>query len=488
MKQQCMNPYLPGWEYIPDAELHVFGERVYAYGSHDAFGGDDYCVNDYVCWSAPVSDLSDWRYEGVIYTRRDDPQSPGGQRKMQAPDVIQGPDGRYYLYYTLDLKAEAGPTSVAVCDTPAGKYTYLGQVCWPDGRPLGGGEGELLTFDPGLIRDTDGRIYMFTGMALPGIPPLRKRIAEKKRIADGCYLTELEPDMRTIRTAPKRVLFGMDEAAGTPFEGHAFFEASSPRIIGGRYYLVYCSERSHELCYATAEKIGGPYRYGGVLVSIGDVGLQGRTEAEAVNYLGNTHGGIFQAEGRYFLGYHRQTNLIQYSRQGCAEEIFPAEDGSIPQVPVTSQGMNPGPLAGTGSYEARTACCLRSPEGVFAYKIYRTEPGVHPYLTQDSPDHEGRSDQYVANLQKGAYAGFRYFDLKCPGQISAVIRNRGRGTLEVSLTPEGEPIARMEAEAADFWHTVSGPALPVEGIRELYFRWNGEESADFFSFTLGGAK
>lgn len=56
------------------------------------------------------------------------------------------------------------------------------------------------------------------------------------------------------------------------------------------------------------------------------------------------------------------------------------------------------PLPGLGSYEARIACCLRSREGVFAYKVFPRPPGVHPYLTQDTPDHMGRSDQYVANL------------------------------------------------------------------------------------------
>ena len=29
MKQQAFNPYLPGWEYIPDGEPHIFGDRVH---------------------------------------------------------------------------------------------------------------------------------------------------------------------------------------------------------------------------------------------------------------------------------------------------------------------------------------------------------------------------------------------------------------------------------------------------------------------------
>lgn len=35
MKSQVFNPYLPSWEYVPDGEPHVFGDRVYIFGSHD---------------------------------------------------------------------------------------------------------------------------------------------------------------------------------------------------------------------------------------------------------------------------------------------------------------------------------------------------------------------------------------------------------------------------------------------------------------------
>lgn len=71
--KQIFNPYLPSYEYIPDGEPHIFGDRLYIYGSHDRFGGSDYCENDYVCWSAPVDDLSDWHFEGEIYNRKQHP-------------------------------------------------------------------------------------------------------------------------------------------------------------------------------------------------------------------------------------------------------------------------------------------------------------------------------------------------------------------------------------------------------------------------------
>ena len=82
MKQQVFNPYLPSWEYIPDGEPRVFNGRLYIYGSHDCFNGDVYCQNDYVCWSAPEDDLSDWRYEGVIFKKTQDPRNADGAHAL----------------------------------------------------------------------------------------------------------------------------------------------------------------------------------------------------------------------------------------------------------------------------------------------------------------------------------------------------------------------------------------------------------------------
>lgn len=114
MRQQGVNPYLPSWEYISDGEPHIFGNRVYVYGSHDQYNGWVFCQRDYVCWSAPVDDLTDWSCEGVIYRKTDDPMNADGSMCLYAPDVAQGPDGRYYLYYVLD---HLSIVAVAVCDT-----------------------------------------------------------------------------------------------------------------------------------------------------------------------------------------------------------------------------------------------------------------------------------------------------------------------------------------------------------------------------------
>ena len=159
MKKQAFNPYLPSWEYIPDGEPHVFGNRVYIYGSHDFYNGTVFCPGDYQCYSAPVDDLSDWKWEGVIYKKGDDPANDG-RMVLYAPDVTKGPDGRYYLYYVLD---KVGFVSVAVCNKPAGKYKFYGYVHYKDGTRLGERKGDMPQFDPGVLTEGEKSLAGNTG-------------------------------------------------------------------------------------------------------------------------------------------------------------------------------------------------------------------------------------------------------------------------------------------------------------------------------------
>lgn len=156
VKNQIFNPYLPSCEYIPDGEPRVFEDRLYIYGSHDKFNGSTYCENDYVCWSAPLSDLSDFRYEGIIYKKSSHPYKTK-RGELFAPDVVRGVDGRYYLYYSM---AHSSVISVAVSDTPSGEYTYLSDVQFKDGRLPGNRTGDYYQFDPAVLVDDDNRIYI----------------------------------------------------------------------------------------------------------------------------------------------------------------------------------------------------------------------------------------------------------------------------------------------------------------------------------------
>ena len=267
--RQVINPYLPNWEYVPDGEPYVFGDRVYVYGSHDFFGGDVYCMGDYVCWSAPADDLADWRCEGVIFRKDQDPENGDLQGNLYAPDVTVGPDGRYYLYYVLSSR---NIVSAAVSDRPEGPFDFYGYVRYPDGTRLGEKEGDEPQFDPGVLTEGD-RTYLYTGFCGMG---------DTSR--HGAMCTVLGPDMLTITEAPRFIAPGVMYSQGTGYEGHEFFEAPSIRKRNGLYYFIYSSIKFHELCYAVSREPTGGFVYKGVIISSCDKGIDSYKPADKPMY------------------------------------------------------------------------------------------------------------------------------------------------------------------------------------------------------------
>ena len=470
MKNAGFNPYLPSWEYVPDGEPYVFGDRVYVYGSHDRFHGYAYCLGDYVCWSAPVTDLTDWKYEGVIYRRTDDPANQDGDMCLYAPDVTVGPDGRYYLYYVLD---HLPVVSVAVCDTPAGLYRFYGYVHYENGTLLGKRDGDRPQFDPGLL--TEGEVtYLYTGFC-----------AKKDPTRIGSMVCTLDRDMLTVKKGPEFLIPDAFHSAGTGFEGHEFYEASSMRKRNGNYYLIYSSILGHELCYAVSRHPDRDFVYGGVIVSNNDSYIDSYKPGDKTMYYGgNNHGSIVEIENRWYIFYHRHTNGTSYCRQGCLEPIAFCEDGSIPQVEMTSCGPNGGPLPGKGRYPAFIACNLFCKDDA----AYSAIPGEwmdcrFPKITQDGRD--GDEEQgYIANRKDGGTAGFKYFLCQNITHVRVMVRGKGKGVMEVLTAWNGEPIGEIGLGVSNEWKEYGAQIAIPDGVQALYFRYKGEKGVSFHSFVL----
>ena len=470
MKKQAFNPYLPSWEYIPDGEPYVFGDRVYVYGSHYRFNGHAYCLNDYVCWSAPVDDLGNWRYEGVIYRKTDDPLNPDGSMCLYAPDVTRGPDGRYYLFYVLD---KVSVVSVAVCDTPAGKFEFYGYVRYPDGTRLGEREGDQHQFDPGVLTEGD-RTYLYTGFCPRG---------DKSR--RGCMATVLGPDMLTIVEEPVFVLPSEPYSAGTGFEGHEYFEAPSIRKRGDTYYLIYSSIVMHELCYATSKHPTKGFTYGGVIVSNADLHIDSYKPADKPMYYGgNNHGSIVEIKDRWYIFYHRQTNGHHFSRQGCAEPITFREDGGIAQAEMTSCGLNGGPLVGRGEYPAYIACNLFCKDEELYIGTYGAwMDGRFPKITQDGKDGD-EEPGYIANMRDTATAGFKYFDCRGVKRVKIKARGYAKGVFEVKTSWDGPALGSIPVNFTNIWKEYEADIAIPDGVHALYFTYTGSGNAQLASFTL----
>lgn len=464
MKKQAVNPYLPSWEYIPDGEPYVFDGRVYIYGSHDFYNGYVFCMGDYVCWSAPVDDLADWRFEGVIYPKTADPLNRDGKMCLYAPDVTVGPDGRYYLYYVLD---KVSVVSVAVCDTPAGNYEFYGYVHDKDGVRLGERENDEPQFDPGVLTEGD-RTYLYTGFCGRG---------DMSRT--GAFVTVVGPDMLTIVEEPVRVVPGCEYSEGTVFAGHAFFEASSIRKIGDVYYFIYSSEVMHELCYATSASPTGGFIYQGVLVSNCDMHIDTYKPAGMpAAYGANNHGSIVQIGEEWYVFYHRHTNGTWYSRQGCAERLQIGADGAISQAEITSCGLNGGPLCGEGEYPAYLACHL-----------FTEKPSVYvggetyPKVMQDGRDGDEETG-YVGNIQNTATVGFKYFDMKDVKKIRITTRGYADGVMEVRTKWDGDVLAELPIVYTNVWETYETDIAMPDGVQSLYLTFRGEGNASLKSFEL----
>ncbi len=469
MKKQGFNPYLPSWEYIPDGEPYVFNDRVYVYGSHDRFNGHVFCLNDYVCWSAPVNDLGDWRYEGVIYKKTDDPLNPDGRMCLYAPDVTVGPDGRYYLYYVLD---KVSIVSVAVCDTPAGKYSFLGYVHYADGTELGKRPGDQPQFDPGVLTEGD-RTYLYTGFCLP-----------EDTTRNGAMVTVLDSDMLTVVEKPVFVAPSQPYSKGSGFEGHEFFEASSIRKRGDVYYFVYSSIVMHELCYATSTHPTKDFKYQGVLVSNNDLHIDSYKPAEKPMYYGgNNHGSMVEINGEWYIFYHRHTNGTSYSRQGCMERLQFQENGFIPQVEMTSCGPNGGPLIGRGEYPAYLACNLFCKEEAVYTSQSAWMDNRYPKITQDGKDGDEETG-YIANMMNSAVAGFKYFECQGISRVKIKVRGYCKGDFQVKTSWDGEVLGTIPVGFTNIWTEYAADIKIPDGKTALYFEFAGEGRASLCSFTL----
>lgn len=462
MKKQIYNPYLPPWEFIPDGEPRVFGERLYVFGSHDRLGGKWYCEGDYVTWSAPLSDLSDWRYEGVIFEKA---QAPG-KGNLYAPDVVQGLDGRFYLYFSKDDSSVIG---VAVCDTPAGHYEYMGEVSYPDGKPLGGDEGEYFMFDPSVMNDA-GRIWLYSGSSA------RSTTTKLKRNMAGCTVTELEADMVTVKAAPRVILSGTKS-----WNTDAYFEGPSVRKIGSLYYIVYPVRNGSGLHYATSKYPDRDFTHRGAVHSTSDYGLNGHGLWNLAYPRGNNHGGLAELNGQWYIFDHRMTEGSAFSRQGVAEPVTITADGTICQAESTSCGLNGGPLRDDGTYPAYIACNLMSRKWFGSIR----HPLKNPFIKRDGEDGDETTDSYISGMKNGYTAGFKYFDFSGGRYELSVTLRGGGGKLTVALEEdEKDTIGSLTLSKSPQWYQCSVFCTIPRGRKALFFTYHGNHSMEMLHFTI----
>ncbi len=368
------NPFLPLWEYIPDGEPRVFGDRVYLYGSHDRYGCNAFCDYKLKVWSAPLNDLNNWQCHGVSFRTKDGAEHKADtaqwtDRELYAPDCVTN-HGKYYLYtYIVGSKG-----CVSVSDDPEGPFTLLSRYEYDEADA--GDDG--IYNDCGVLVDDDGKVYVYYGFT-------------------ESHMNELDGESmyKIIKGSHKRPV--IDDSEDVP-EEQRFFEASSPRKIGDTYYLIYSPRKGSRLAYATAKSPTGPFEYRGFIID------------NSVDYPGgNDHGSICNINGQWYIFYHKMTNNTITSRRACVEKIEILPDGSIPPVEMTSLGFEEA-LDPYKITPAEIACVLKG--GCF---VTERDAFIRP----------------ISNIYNGAVIGYKYFDFGKDGSDNTMLfcaKVRGQGT------------------------------------------------------------
>lgn len=472
------NPYMPLWEHVPDGEPRVFeynGEkRVYLYGSHDT-ARTEYCGNDQVVWSAPISDLTDWKCHGVCY------KSPDSI--LYAPDVVQKGD-TFYMYVAEE---KGSRIMVATSKNPAGPFT----------NPI----KTELAFDPGILVDDDGKVYAFWGFCKQ-------------------YCAELNDDMATIKketireNVVKHCIAPWSPKDNMEDENDAFFEASSPRKLFGKYVFIYSKRYyTHRPEYGVYEDCNGflSYKYSDSpldnYVMGGDISFNGGEiipNADGTNSMtyrwGNNHGSIMEIDGQWYVFYHRQTGTDEFSRQAMLEPVDVAMDkngkifiGKITYKDGEPISSEPVEMTSQGAHI----------NGLDARKIISAGYAVHIYGGAKGGYNGGMGGAYIkavydqvdsvsapiVDITSNLTVGFRYlqFGSASPKTVTANILAKEDLTVKVHVDNyKGKVISEFSMKKGDSSATAKITS-GVIGKRAIYFDFTSDSKnviAEFDSFTF----
>ncbi len=475
------NPYLPLWEHVPDGEPKVFeynGEkRVYIYGSHDTLR-TEYCGLDYVCWSASVDDLNDWTCHGICFS------SPDGQ-PLFAPDVVQKGD----TFYMFVSEARGSKCSVASSKNPAGPFLD------PVDTSIG--------FDPGVLVDDDGKAYAFWGFC-------------------GVSCAELSDDLSRIKkdTIHENPI-GHCSAPWSKNDGHidyqaGFFEASSPRKILGKYVLIYSKNYNVPveelgvvpncngfLSYAYSDHPLTGYVYGGdISFNGGEIITLPSGEHRMTYQWGNNHGSLAEINGQWYIFYHRQTGLDEFSRQAMVEPVDVAVDKkgrlfigkityengepvSSSPVDMTSQGFCTDGLNAFSIISASRACHIYN-----GLNIVNSPKTDLPYVL---PVYSSAYDASfpIVNISSGTTIGFKFINTFGVEASGATLRLKALTELSIKVIIDnyhGCSIGHIKISPSDDRIDVFIPfEKKISGKHSVYFEFNSSSNspiAEFDHFTF----
>lgn len=436
------------WQrYTADPWGIEYNGRLYLFCSHDTYDsqrGYGYFMNDITCIS--TDDMKNWTDHGEVFSAKD---SKWGANMTWAPCIVYK-DKKFYLYYGNGLSG----IGVAVSDSPTGPFVDNNNAPLVDqntpGVQPGNGHWGMWCFDPSVLVDDDGQVYMYFG----GSDPANSRIIKLKD-------NMVEVDGAAVKP-------------NTP----GFFEASFVHKYNGKYYYSYAG---HYFSYpANIEYV------------VSDKPMEGFSSPglvlpnPPVNDDFNNHHSIFEFKGDWYIAYHNRKvayengemdkKAREYMRSVCIDRLYYNEDGTIQKVEITEDGLKQ--LKYVNPYMRNEAETMAKGMGI-----------------NTQAKKEGTNERIVNSIDNGDYIRIRGIDFgkKSASGFSACIASgaAGKGTMEIRLDGlDGELAGTLSVSNTggwDQWRILKTKVDKIKGIHDVYLIFRGDEGElfrmDYWSFT-----
>lgn len=281
-------------ESLPDTNVTIVGDTAYLFGGTDYYPKDfERKTFDMPYWRVFTSkDLVNWKLESTLYS---EDTYMGASMDAWAGYGLKRGD-KWFWYFSN----KQNNTGVAVADSIKGPWKdALGKPLLPDDLT------PTQEYDPSVLVDDDGRAYIVFGVYSLG--------------DKGYYIAELNADMISLKSEPKRLIM-----EGLPAQG--IQQPTDAPFFHKRNGLYYLSGR---MPYAVSKNPFGPYKY---------LGSQ--------PYGG--HNGFFSFRGQDFVNY---TSFLpgvrpRYRSASIAYMHYRADGSISPDVEPVIKSY------GVGQYEA----------------------------------------------------------------------------------------------------------------------------------------
>ena len=407
--------------YTADPAPYVVGDTCYLYTSVDNAEGEGLQKTFWQLYTS--TDMVNWTDRGTMASLAD--FSWSGDNGAWAPHAISR-SGKWFLYVPIQLRG----IGVMIGDSPTGPWRDLinGPLINQDIRDI----------DPTVFIDTDGQAYIYWGnnglwyarlnrnmMSLNGDIVEVPRTVETVGGYDETYVDE-NGEEQTRRV-------GTDKYE----EGPWAYERN------GKYYLAYAAGGIPEhISYSMSDSPTGPWKYCGKIMD-----SPGNT---------STHPGIVDFKGRSFIFYHNSglKGGDNNHRSVCLEEFTYNEDGTIPFIPITKEGV--------------------------------TEAVTHlsPYIRQEAETIGMSSGVRTAQdkLDMSDYVKVKSLDFGTTGAKSVMLAVRkveNPGLIQVCIDTQSNIVGTINVPESGEWTEVRVDlSETITGIHDIYFRFRATDTSN----------